>query len=60
MENNYMRNYCIKARINDDKTHSFIVYAKSEEDAIAQFKEMIIVDEYGNEVKTFRTIQSVE
>ncbi len=54
------RNYCIKARINDDKIHSFVVYAKSEEDAIAQFKEMIIVDEYGKEVKTFKYVQSVE
>lgn len=54
------RNYCIKARINDDKVHSFIIYAKDEEDAIAQFKEMIIIDECGKEVKTFRTIQSVE
>lgn len=55
-----MRNYCIKARINDDKIHNFIIYAKSEEDAIAQFKEMTIIDEFGKEVKTFRTIQSVE
>lgn len=55
-----MRNYCIKARINDNRTHSFVVYAKSEEDAIAQFKEMTIVDENGKEVKTFKLIQSVE
>ena len=55
-----MRNYCIKARINDGRVHDFVVYAKSEEDAITQFKEMAIVDENGKEIKTFRTIQSIE
>lgn len=53
------RVWSVYARINAGMIE-YTVYAASETEALKEAKTVPIVDQYGEEYKGFRTIQSVE
>lgn len=53
------RVWSVYARINTG-TIEYTVYAASETEALKEAKTVPLVDQYGEEYKGFRTIQSVE
>ena len=53
------RVWSVYARINTG-TIEYTVYAASEEEALKEAKTVPLVDQFGEEYKGFRTIQSVE